>query len=274
MKKIIVPTDFSAAADNAARYAVEIAAHLGAGVTLMHALPLPVPVSEIPVPMESYGRVKAEADELLLQLKNRLEKEPHRAVPIDCYATNNSFFDETKRLNEQEDVYAVVMGTTGANATAAFFLGSYSLTALKNLTIPLIVVPPAYKYNPIQKVALACDMEDVAATIPLKSIQELLKHYEVSVDIIYVSDHGEGISSEAIRESAFVKMYLADFKPSVQMLAGFDIQMELENYVAKNNIDLLLLLPKERGFAGRIFHKSLSKKMVMHPAVPMMMLHR
>lgn len=274
MKKIIVPTDFSEAAENAARYAVEIAAHLQAGVTLMHTLPLPVPVSEIPVPMESYGRVKAEADELLQQLKNKLEREPHRAVPIDFYATNNSFFDETKRLNEEEDVYAVVMGTTGANATAAFFLGSYSLTALKNLTIPLIVVPPGYQYKPIQKIALACDMDDVAATIPLKNIQELLKYYQAAVDIIYVSDHGEGIAAEAVRESAFVKMYLADYKPSVQMLTGFDIQMELENYVVKNNVDLLLLLPKERGFAASIFHKSLTKKMVKHPAVPMMMLHR
>lgn len=274
MKKIIVPTDFSEAALNAARYAIEVAAHIGANITLMHALPLPLPVSEIPVPAESLGSVKAEADQLLQQLSERLVKEAHQKVPISYYSTNNSFFDELKNINQQEEIYAVIMGTTGISGTAAFFLGSYSLTALKNLKHPLIVVPPGYHYKPIKKVALACDMEDVTATIPLKGIQELLKSYKAPVDIIYVSDHGEGISHEAVRESAFVKMYLTDHQPSVHMLAGYDVQMELENYVQENNIDLLLISRKERNFTEQLFHKSLTKKMVMHPAVPMMILHR
>lgn len=272
MKKIIVPTDFSEAAHNAARYAVAIAAQIQASVTLMHALPLPLPVSEIPVPPDSFEIIKAEAGKKLQQLCATL-KEGHEKTAIDYYSTNSSFIDELKAINEQTDVYAVVMGTTGVSGTGAFFLGSYSITALKNLKHPLIVVPPAYRYQPIKKAALACDMEDVTATIPLRNVRDLLKSYDASVDIIYVSDHGEGISIETIRESNFVKMLLPDNKPSVHMLAGYDIRMELENYVAQNNIDLLIMSRKDRGALEQLFHTSLTKKMIMHPTVPMLLLH-
>jgi len=273
MKKIIVPTDFSEAALNAARYALAIAAQIDASITLLHVLPLLLPVSEIPVPPQSFTIIKAEAEQRLQQLCATLKEEGQGKIALDYYWTDSSFTDELKTINRQKDVYAVVMGTTGSRGTAALFLGSYSLAALKKLKHPLIVVPPGYRYQPVKKVALACDMEDVTATIPLSSVCDLLKIYDASVAIIYVSDHGEGISTEAIRESRFVKTLLPDNKPSVQMLAGYDIEMELENYIRANNIDLLMMTRKDRGPLEQLFHTSLTKKMLLHPSVPILILH-
>ena len=49
MKTILVPTDFSEEARNAAEYAVKLAKEVKAKVILFHTFQVPIPISEVPV---------------------------------------------------------------------------------------------------------------------------------------------------------------------------------------------------------------------------------
>ena len=49
MKTILVPTDFSATADNACKYAIELARQTQAGIILMHTYETPVLYSDMPM---------------------------------------------------------------------------------------------------------------------------------------------------------------------------------------------------------------------------------
>ncbi|MBS1689806.1 MAG: universal stress protein, partial [Bacteroidetes bacterium] len=54
MKTIIVATDFSAISINAAYYATDMAAAIGAQVILMNAVSIPLMVSEAPIPADTF----------------------------------------------------------------------------------------------------------------------------------------------------------------------------------------------------------------------------
>ena len=51
MKTIIAATDFSPNSENAVHYAADMATVLGAELHLLHVYSIPIPVSEVPIPV-------------------------------------------------------------------------------------------------------------------------------------------------------------------------------------------------------------------------------
>lgn len=273
MKHIVVPTDFSNASVNAAYYAVEIALCVHAEITLLHVLSLPITVSEVPLPPDSYEISIEEANQSLKALKEQLEARSNNKLYITCKVTTTSFMGEIESFNRKSNIFAVIMGSSGAGATQAFFLGSFSLTAAKHLDCPLIVVPPGYSYKTIEKVGLACDMQNVSDTVPFFCIKDILGHFNAKLEVLYVSKPDEKMYPQVLTETKFMQDNLAGLHPEIRITANEDIKGGLEDFIQKSGIDLLILVHKERNFVEGIFHKSITKKMVLHPEVPVMILH-
>ncbi|HEY0271749.1 MAG TPA: universal stress protein [Chitinophaga sp.] len=273
MKHIIVPTDFSATALNAAYYAAGLARQVHAGVMLLHVLPIPITTSEVLMSPDSYGIALEEANNALLQLREKLHVYSNGQLHISYRTTTTSFAEEIEAFKQEHDIFAVVMGTTGAGATEAFFLGSFSRMAAKRLHHPLIVVPPAYTYKPIEKIGLACDMKRMPLSLPVGGLQALLEYYPATLDILYVSKSTEHAYPETVRESRFLQSSLSDYDPEIRIVPNDNIKKGLNEVVRQSGIDLLVLLPKERNFTEGLFHKSVTQKMILHPDVPVMVLH-
>lgn len=202
MKNIIVPTDFSATSINAAYYATEIAMHIQADIVLLHVVPLPVTVSEVPLPPDSYQLSLEEANQSLKELKEKLEKHCNDKLHIICKATiTQSFLGEIENLNHKKDIFAMIMGTSGAGATESFFLGSFSLTAARHLNRPVFVVPPGCRFKGIHKIGLACDMRNVSDTIPFPGIKDICSRFDAKLEVLYVSKPGEKMYPQVLAET-------------------------------------------------------------------------
>lgn len=273
MKTIIVPTDFSRVSQDAAFYAAEIALKVDAELILLHVLPLSLTVSEVPLPLDSVILSMEESENELNTLKAKLDNYSNGKLSIAMRTTTDSFLDEIKRLNHKKELFAVIMGTSGAAATGAFFLGSFSLTAAKYLECPLIVVPPDYIFSGIKKVGLACDMDHVLDHIPIKGIRAVLDNFDAQLEVLYVNDPDKQMRPGILRESKFIQICLAQYSPEIRIIDHENTRQGLVDFVQENDIDLLLLLPKERNFIERIFRKSITKGMVLHPVVPVMIVH-
>lgn len=273
MKSIIVPTDFSATSVNAAYYAVEIAKQIQANIVLLHVLSLPITVSEVPLPPDSYELSLAEANQSLNELKEKLERQSNDKFHIICRVTTGSFVGEIESFNSKRNTFAMIMGTSGAGAAGAFFLGSFSLTAAKHFNHPLFVVPPGYHFKGIHKIGLACDMRNVSDTVPFPAIKDIFDHFDAKLEVLYVSKSNEKMYPQVLAETKFIQNNLAKLHPEIRITTNDDIKEGLEDFVQKSGIDVLILVPKEHNFVESIFHKSVSKKMVLHPEVPVMILH-
>jgi len=274
MKTIIVPTDFSNTALNAAYYAAEVAMHVKADLTLLHVLPMPLIATDVSLPPDSYELMLQDVTRSLNEVKETLQNYTNDKLCITCAVTAHSFLHEMEDATRNKDIFAVVMGTSGAGATEAFFLGSFSRIAAEHLTRhPLIVVPPVYKFKGIQKIGLACDMRDVPETVPFQGIKDIFKHFDARLDILYVSKADEKMYPRVLTGSKFIQASLAALHPEIRIATSDRIKEGLEKLVHKSRIDLLIVVPKERNFMDSIFHKSLTKKMMSHPEVPVMIVH-
>lgn len=75
MKTILVPTDFSANAEHAIRYAVIFAKPFGAKVVLFHSYLLPVYATDLPLPVATDEALRLASQESLEKLATRMRSE-------------------------------------------------------------------------------------------------------------------------------------------------------------------------------------------------------
>jgi nucleotide-binding universal stress UspA family protein len=153
MKTIIIATDFSSAALNAAKYAAGMAQAIHADLLLMHVYQLPVSFGEVPIPI--YGDDLEEgANVKLEEIKADLESKSGNNLKISTMVKAGLFFYEMKTVCEDIKPYAVVMGSQGTTAAERFWFGGHTVYAMKHLMWPLLTIPPTAHYSAIKKLVL------------------------------------------------------------------------------------------------------------------------
>ncbi len=274
MKRIIVPVDFSVEALNAAYYASGLARHIHADILLIHFLPLPIAISEVAVPLEDYHQITMEAEASLVCIKNELSDLQNDKINIGHKVTSEGFLDYIKSLNlKDHEPFIMVMGAKGRSMVAAQLLGSFSLMAAKHLRHPLMIIPKECNYRGIAKIGLACDMKNVSATLPTESITALVKLFNASLDILYISDPNERMYPGVLVESKIAQDILAHLHPAMRISTNENVEDGLSEFSLKAHIDLLLVIPKERNFIQKLLIKSISHDLAIHPHTPVMLLH-
>jgi nucleotide-binding universal stress UspA family protein len=271
MKTILVATDFSAAALNAAEYAVEMAQVINANITLLHVCQVPVTYGEVPA-MVNEGDMIHDAELSLLRLKDDLLSKTKKTISISTAVTTGIFFSELKKCCEDIMPYTIVMGCQGTSAVDHFLLGSHAVHAVKNLDWPLITVPPGATFTAIKKIGLACDLNKVVDTTPVEEIKLLLNDFKAELHVLNTGKQ-KTFDPDIIFESGLLQEMLIDVKPQYHFITSENIDDGIIEFADKNKIDLLVVLPKRHRLLDMLFHKSHTKNLVLHSHVPVMALH-
>lgn len=134
IRRILVPTDFSDAAENAARYAVALASSLGAEVVLIHAWQL----SSYSSPDSELARsMQADLERDLAELEAKLA-ESH--VAITRHVRLGAPDSEILECAEEFGADLIVMGTTGKTGLEHFMLGSVAERIVRAAKCPVLTV--------------------------------------------------------------------------------------------------------------------------------------
>lgn len=274
MKTIVALTDFSPISLNAVNYAADMAKAINADLSLLHVHLVPMSFSEVPYPAEDITIILKNAEEKIQQLKNELAKNIDGRIKISAEVRTGTVISETENYCAVLEPYAIVMGTQGSSAFERVFFGNNTISAMKQLSWPLIIVPPEAKFTNIKKIGYACDLKKVATTAPLKEIKLLVKEFSAELYIIHINTESEPIySPEIIGESSLLHEMLEELHPVYRFLSNTDIEEGLSRFTENNKIDLLIVVPKKHNIFDKLLHKSHSKKLVLHTHVPVLAVH-
>ena len=274
MKRIVVPTDFSASATSAMNYAVEMAKDIGAAIHLYHVYQVPVAVSDVPVVIVSVEELKKNAEEQLEYLKKGIvhitSDEP---VTVTTEATMGNTVDELEELCKRMHPFMVVMGSRGSTGMERILFGSTTLTAIKHLTCPVIVVPPGSNYKGIKKVGFACDFRKVIETTPTHYIEELVKLFGASLHVLNVDYDNKHFKPETPEESLYLHTLLKDLEPQYHFIQEKDIEDGINKFAEENNLDLVITIPKKHKLLDGLFRKSSTRQLVFESHIPVLCIH-
>ena len=271
MKTIVVATDFSPAALNAANYAADMALAINADILLLHVYQIPVVYLEVPVVNEEDMIQEAEKD--IIQLKEELAWKRGGKLNIETEVRIGVFFPEMKTVCERINPYTVVIGSQGKTAAERLFFGSHAVYAMKHLMWPLITVPPGAKFSSVKKIGLACDFDKVVDTTSLDEIKMLVNDFNAELHVLNTGKK-EVFNPEIVFEAGVLEEMLEPLKPNYHFITNQNTDEGIMDFAEKNHIDLLIVLPKRHGLLDKLIHKSHTKQLVMHSHVSVMALHQ
>jgi nucleotide-binding universal stress UspA family protein len=274
MKTIIVPTDFSPIATNAMNFAADMAVNINASLLLLHVYQVPVSMTEVPVVMVSSEELRKNTEAKLQEMKNAITNRTSGKIKIYTDVRMGDVSDEIKDVCKHIKPFAVIMGTRGASGIERILFGSTTLTAIRQLTWPVIVVPPGKVYGTgIKKIGFACDFEKVVETTPIQFIKNMVKEFGAELHVLNVDYQSKHFKPETPEESLMLHTLLEDLNPNYHFINHADIEDGINEFAEENNIDLLITIPKKHKLLDSLFKQSSTKQLVTQSHVPVMCVH-
>ena len=273
-KIILVPVDFSETSRNAVRYAVEVAKHKNAKIVLMHAY------------MSGQNFLDM-SGQLLAQ--NVLETKEQAETGLDKMAEefvgNKLLFkkickfgtlqDAIKEFTSQYRTWMIIMGTDSSGKLNELLGSSSTAEIAGKLNVPLLAIPFNYKYKGIRQIAFATDYHD-SDLGSLKFIARLAELFSAHINVIHIADGDFTMGFEKEQMNNFKKDAAEKIeykKISYQVILGNHVLHRLEKFLDAENPDMLAMATKHYSFIEKLLHKSITRKMIYHTHVPLMIFH-
>ena len=271
MKTILLATDFSLAATNAAKFALEMALKIKADLLLFHAYQATDYYSEIPLALKVEDIKQDNADKSIAKLKEQLYIESGSKIHIETLVKSGGFFFELNNLCKQINPYVVIMGSQGTTAAERLLFGGHTIYAMKHLKWPIITVPLGISYHHIKKIGLVCSFDNPVNDIPIDKTKILLDDFKAELHVLI--NNKEKFDQEIVFESGILHETLISLKPHYHYIAKNKNKDGIIEFAEKNHFDLLIIQPGNHGFMENLIFKSHTKEMVLHSHIPILALH-
>ncbi|MBB1283372.1 universal stress protein [Flavisolibacter sp. BT320] len=264
MNTIIVPTDFSPAADNAVTFAGRLAQQLNATVFLLHVYQLPVPMTDYPVLMVTGDDLKKGADDGLIRAREAAQKR-FTDVSFEIESRLGDVATEIEDAAKERNAFALVVGTKDLSGFERFLFGDTTISLIKNSSFPVIGVPESSTIGVPQNMVLATDFTNVDE-IPTRTIAGIAGLLGANLHVVHVEEKESNYYPEELM-AAFT-----DINASYHAIKDDDVAEGLKHYVEQNSIDMVLVLPHKHNLYERLFFKGHTKGILHAMPVPVMSL--
>ena len=269
MKTIIVATDYSAEAANAAEFAAAVAAEKGHQLVLFN-------FSEISIHVLN-ARVSGNAiDEMLEIYRNNLNKTAQALskkynVKVTPHLATGNFYESLVACINQFDAAAVVMGMANKSVEQDL-LGNTTTSTIHKLQFPILAIPVTTKYKGIHKILFACDMEKGVEEKVLENIHEIAATFGAAVEVFYVNDKVEQLLGAEETEHIAIDKTFTGINYYYKNVQSRSIIDAIQDEIKETNADLLIMAPYKYGFWDSMVHRSKTRMMASGNNVPLLSL--
>jgi len=276
LKKIIVPTDFSACANNAVEYAVQSAKILPVEIIVLHSFDVKEDLyTDYMGVNKEFNQIQLnEAINKLEMLKNSIKEK--EGIDITTIVSKKSLQKALRETVETDGISLIIMGTTGAHGIRRMFFGSNTSATIGNSQVPVMMIPCNYHWKKPEKIVFATNRFEKEKFI-LDFLFEMADLFMAKVEVVVFSEevkkesliYAEDSRNLSEYENMISKKY-NEKNLSAMHLTGNDFKQSLSDYIEDNDIDILAMVKYERGFWEDMFHRSLTKSMSYHTKIALL----
>jgi nucleotide-binding universal stress UspA family protein len=263
MKKILVPTDFSPIADNAFRYAIEIASVLGSEILLHHAYTLDRFNFNLDFPRDKQPYAREMERKMRKKMQGFQAQVDAKGVGVETKVEEEDIFSLFNRKAIENEIELIIMGTKGASGVKGGVFGSVAAAALDSAEVPVLLIPPDRTFSSIENVVLATDHKGFTANV-VAPLRNLVRHLDAEVTLLNVKD-----GNEAVIDAVHFEGVKTSFK---EVPMSGSINESINDYICKEGCDLLCMIRRRKSLLESFFQKSITKTQVFENQVPLLVL--
>lgn len=277
MKHILVPTDFSKTSEIAIDFAIHAAELLKAKVTLLNSFEVAegnyTDLMGVNREFTNYliNEAKIKLNDLRIGFMKKSEVDIQTAISVKPLA------DAINEVSEEGKVDLVIMGTLGATGLKTKLWGSHTSDVIGKTKIPVMAIPSDYKWKKPQNILLATRQFERNDEI-LDYLFEMTFLFSASVKTAVFTGNDQTAEvyvkhqQELQNYAEFLKNEYRDDTLSSVHLTGDSFEETLEDYISKNQVDLLTMITYQEGFWKSLFNPSLTKQMSFHTQIPLLVI--
>lgn len=281
MRTVLVPTDFSAPAYNAAFYALQMAKQLHASLHLLHvieAFDKPLLDTQLVWPIIDYNTLKENAVKSIEFVKQKIEEETNILpesvrTPVTYNIREGLAHKEISKEVQEKKVLLLVAGMYGASKVNHFLFGSKSRDFIDHVNCPLLLIPTEAKYQKIKKIAFATDLssEDIdlieLLAVFAKPFDAEILIAHISADV-YDAQHQrkiEAFLSEVTCKNDYDKIYY-------RHVQNDDIEDGIFWLSENGQVDMLTMVHRAHNMFSKLLGDSNTKQLARRIKIPLMVL--
>ncbi|MBE9600252.1 universal stress protein [Pedobacter sp. MC2016-24] len=282
MKKILIPTDFSSSAKNAAHYAMHLAKEMKNDLKLVNAMMIPV---EVPVA----GHVSASLisfDALEEEVEGELERIAEKMMYLDGFETPEHTFhpfveyvkgvgpvaEVVNRNAAHADVSLVVMGTADDGKISRFLFGSTTHSVIEGATFPLLFIPSQCRFEGLHKIAFATDLSEADVAI-IHVLAGFAKTFNAEILIVHICEKNQ---RNVVENQLEIDSFLNEVTSKVNYhkiyyhhVLGTDVNDGLDWLAAHGQIQMLVMVHRNHGLLHKVFKGSYTQRMKRRIDIPL-----
>ncbi len=286
IRRILVAVDFSADSMNACMYALNLAARYKAELKILHVYYAPivdlVPITDaysIQIDMdvnlrEMESNVKRELLAFVAKVRAQAQNSKAAEVVIGYSLREGIAEDEIARMASDYKPGIVVLGSKGRGEKQGDLVGSVVNRLIDRTDVPVLAIPGKSVYDgsmQVKNVLYATDFDD-SDYLAIRRLLGILSAFDIRLFCVHVS-RPSGQSWDSIKMEAlsdYLKSVHSGLDVSCHLLEGEDILKQLDIFARNNNINLLALTKRKRGFFFRLFNPSLAQKIIIQGDTPVL----
>lgn len=264
---ILVPVDFGKEAENAKKFASAVAKSSKGKITFLYAA---TPIYNFAsIAEESHQSIVKQAKGLMgkyiTELKKLGVKGSYRII-VDNLAS------AIESILMKEEIDIIIMGTKGAKGIKKHLLGSNAGEILKEVDVPVLIVPIAASFDKLERIVLTMEYPEQAPEY-INKILQLTINWGLTYDILHFSPDANEVFEEIIVKHIKV---LEEIYPGTSF--GFsnrfssNIQVGLELFQKEHPEAMLVMLSAHKSLLEKYFYKSDTEQMVYHADLPVMII--
>lgn len=269
MKNIILATDFSENARNAIVYAINLLGDKDVEYTLVNSFWEPQMNKDVLITIRDILEKRSE-EGLQKEIEFIQEKFPDKTINVGTQSIHGRLSDVVNDLAKKKRYDYVIVGTKGK--TGSWYIGSVAKQLVQKSCVPIIVIPENAKYKSISKIVYATDLvEDESFLInQLISFAEI---HEAHITVLHV-DRDTSNSEWSIDELKRIVDKSSYKRVMFEELISKNTEDAILNYTEENEIDLLAMTTYTTLLLKKLFHRSLTKQILLNSDIPMLVFNR
>ena len=239
MKKLLVLVDFSAPSVNAVAYAAGLAADKGFGeIVFMSNCFVPLFEQIVPSPdlvqvgEEEINRRMESLMKQLLELKSEIGKQLPPAISVGIAIGTKPLLRSVVEETTAESPSLVIIGTSRRAPGDDCSIGRQIIPLARVIPVPVLVVPPEARYEPIRSVLVAGATETGTTLLPLLSELEVIQYDPPQKDVL----------------------------------------KDVLQAAAQHRVQLIVALPRKHSFFYNLTHQNIMQGVVLNAAEPVLIL--
>lgn len=279
MKTILVLTDLSSLAENAAVYAAKFARDIEANLVLFNAYDASETgniSAQGVIWSTDFAELQKQSEDNLKALKSKLEvvlaNESSSAFQpkITTYCEFGLLAELVEEIILKKSIGLIVMGGQHINNFSRLFLGSDTHDLLDKVICPVLIIPEGTSYHRLEKITYATDLRSSDKPL-ISSVAALGRIFSADITVTHIDtdpkqDHQAKIQNLADE----IRQHVGYNRMSFNLVNGKNITQVLTAVSDADHTDILVLMHKKYHFPENIFHTSISKTMAKNCPIPLL----